>query len=209
MEVAVQKVSDDIRLSGFNTSNEAIGFAKLLIDSKLVPPAYKSPEAVVTVILQGRELGFGPITSLNNINSIQGKPTLNVHAIAAKLATAGVAYQLIQDYEPVYKTEGGEEKIVDRITTFKFYKKWHGETITNEVSYRWSEATKAGLTTKDNWVKMPRIMLRTRALSVGARLAAPEALLGLYETSELADVHNIPYDVTDEGEVTIIQTNQE
>lgn len=202
-QITIQPVSDDIKLAGFKTSTEALGFANLLITSKLVPPAFKTPEAVVAVILQGRELGFGPVTSLNNINNIQGKPTLNVHAIAAKLATAGVAYQLIQDYAPVYKP--GTEELIDRVTTFRFYKKWHGETITNEVSYHWSEAAKAGLTTKDNWTKMPRIMLRARCLAVGARLAAPEALLGLYETSEWADVTNTPYEVTDEGEVTIIQ----
>lgn len=203
--IQTQVVSDDIKLSGFNTVGDALSFAKLLIDSKLIPSTLKTPDAVVAVILQGRELGFGPITSVNNINNIQGKPTLGVHAIAAKLAQAGLTYQLIKDYEPETKTDAeGKETIVDRVTTFRFFRMWNGRVIENDVSYRWSEATKAGYTTKDNWLKMPRIMMRTRALTVGARLVAPEAILGLYETSELADAKDVNYSVTEEGEVTVI-----
>ena len=203
--IQAQVVSDDIKLSGFSTVGEALSFAQLLIDSKLIPSTLKTPDAVVAVILQGRELGFGPITSVNNINNIQGKPTLGVHAIAAKLAQAGLTYQLIKDYEPETKTDAeGKETIVDRVTTFRFFRMWKGRVIENDVSYRWSEATKAGYTTKDNWVKMPRIMMRTRALTVGARLVAPEAILGLYETSELADAKGVNYSVTEEGEVTVI-----
>ena len=203
-EIITQPVSDDIKLSGFNNATEAIAFAKVLIDSKLIPSSLKTPEAVVAVILQGKELGFGPITSVNNINNIPGKPTLNVHAIAAKLAQSGIAYQLIKDYEPETTVKDGQNTIIDRVTTFRFLKMWNGQVITNEVSYRWSEAVKAGYVTKDNWVKMPRIMLRTRALTLGARLVAPEAILGLYETSEMADVTGLNYSVTEEGEVTII-----
>jgi hypothetical protein len=203
--IQTQAISDDIKLSGFSTVGEALSFAQLLIDSKLIPSTLKTPDAVVAVILQGRELGFGPITSVNNINNIQGKPTLGVHAIAAKLAQAGLTYQLIKDYEPETKTDAeGKETIVDRVTTFRFFRMWNGRVIENDVSYRWSEATKAGYTTKDNWVKMPRIMMRTRALTVGARLVAPEAILGLYETSELADAKDVNYSVTEEGEVTVI-----
>ncbi len=203
--IQTQVVSDDIKLSGFSTVGDALSFAKLLIDSKLIPSTLKTPDAVVAVILQGRELGFGPITSVNNINNIQGKPTLGVHAIAAKLAQAGLTYQLIKDYEPETKTDAeGKETIVDRVTTFRFFRMWNGRVIENDVSYRWSEATKAGYTIKDNWLKMPRIMMRTRALTVGARLVAPEAILGLYETSELADAKDVNYSVTEEGEVTVI-----
>jgi hypothetical protein len=200
--VEVQRVTDDIKLSGFKSAQEAMNFAKVLIDSKMIPTTLKTPESVVAVILQGRELGFGPLTSLNNINNIQGKTVLNVHAIAAKLAMSGLAYELVQDYEPIKNEEG---KTIDYVTTFKFFKKWNDMVINNIVSYRWSEAVKAGLTSKDNWVKMGRIMMRARALAIGARLAAPEAMLGMYETTELADAKGINYEVTEEGEVTIIE----
>jgi hypothetical protein len=202
--ISVQPVTDDIKLSGFRTAEEAIDFAKLLIESKMVPQSFKTPESLVAVILQGRELGFGPVTAINNINNIQGKPTLNVHAIAAKIIQSGIAYQLVQDYEPIKAMKDGEERVVDYVTTFRFFKLWNGQTITNDVSYRWSEAVKAGYTTKDNWVKMPRIMMRTRALSIGARLVAPEAILGLYETSEWADVKGVAYEITEEGDAQIV-----
>lgn len=44
-------------------------------------------------------------------------------------------------------------------------------------------------------------MMRARCLALGGRFVAPEALLGLYETSEWADVVNQPVKINDEGEV--------
>ena len=61
-----------------------------------------------------------------------------------------------------------------------------------------------GLTTKSNWVKMKKIMLWNRCLTIGARRVAPDALLGLYETSEAAEFSNIEHTVSEEGTVTII-----
>jgi len=45
-------------------------------------------------------------------------------------------------------------------------------------------------------------MLRSRALSIGARFVAPHAMLGMYETSEWADVVNIDsIEIDEDGEI--------
>ena len=46
-------------------------------------------------------------------------------------------------------------------------------------------------------------MLRTRALALGARLVAPEALMGMYEVNEMADMQDVDIEVDETG--TIIQ----
>lgn len=202
-ELVPEKIMDDVKFSHFENTDQALAFAEVLINSKLVPPSLKTPEAVVAVILQGRELGFGPVTSVNNINNIQGKPTLSIHAMTAKISQAGIVYQVIKDFEDITAIKDGEEKIVDRVTVIRFFKKWNGQIITNDISYHWSEAAKSGYTTKDNWQKMPRIMLRNRCLAIGARFVCPEAILGLYETAELADAKGVNYETTEDGVVIL------
>lgn len=74
------------------------------------------------------------------------------------------------------------------------------------ASYSYNEALAAGLANnpkKEPWLKYPKQMTLNRALSFGGRLIASDTLLGMYETSELADVHNINYNLED-GKVTII-----
>lgn len=197
------------RLDEFKTVGDMLNYAEVLIRSNLVPKTLTRPEQVVTVIQQGRELGFGAITSLNNIHNIKNKATLSVHAIGALLKKAGIKYKIIKDYEDYIsysdteKDANNNPKILGRtkITTIRFYEKFGNTVIENDMSYTWGEATVAGLVTKDNWIKMPKIMLRNRCLAIGARFVAPDALLGMYETSELAEVEGVDLKLDDEGKV--------
>ena len=193
------------KLDNFRTVEDMLGLAKTLIDSKLVPPTLRTPEMVVTVIQQGRELGFGAVTSINNIHNIQGKPCLSVHAINAKLAQKGIKIKTLKDFE--IQKEG---ESVDAVTTIRFYVPLE-KPINNsfyleeDVTFKWSQAVDMGLTSKDNWKKMKSIMLWNRCLSIGARRVAADSLLGLYEITELADSLNVPYNITEEGTVTILK----
>lgn len=197
------------KLSEFTSAEDILKYAELLISSKLVPTSFKTPEQIVAVVAQGRELGFGPVTSINNIHNIQGKPTLSVHAIAALLKNSGIVYKLIEDGVYV-KSDGTTDKIkqadvayVDRRTTIRFYEKPKGMNIIvdNEVSFTLSEAKSQGLLDKDNWKRMQLIMLRNRCLTVGARFVAPNALLGMYEATEWADVTGETVLLDEEGNI--------
>lgn len=204
--VAVSEESQVAKFDDFSNVGQMTEFAKVLIASKMLPPAYNSPEKVVAAVVQGKELGMDAMTAINNLHVIQGKPTLSVHAIAALLKKAGVMYEIVKDYEPVYeKNDDGKEVLIDRITTIKFSQFKHDRWFENEISFTMKEAKKQDLTSKDNWKRMPNIMLRARALAIGARFSAPEALLGLYETSEYAEVKNVQHQVNDEGAVIINQ----
>lgn len=206
-------------------SGGAIQEAQSLIDSGFLPSTFKRPEQVITAYMMGAELGFDKVTSINSIHVIEGKPTLSVHAISSLIKKAGVHYELIKDFETVYSetqmlnkegkpafNKSGEPVMkktaidVETVIEFTQYvpiKTPDGKTaykeVTNAIGFRWSEAVDQGLDKKPNWKRMKRIMMRARALAIGARFAAPEALMGYYESNEIADSKNITLNIDEEG----------
>ncbi len=184
------------KFTKFDTVEDMKAYAQVLLDSKLIPDAFKTVEAVVAAVAQGRELGFEPVTSLNNIHVIQGRATLSVHAIAALIKKAGIIYKLLEDAVYV-REDGGADKLkipdivyVDRRTTIRFYsrsKDMPTLVVENDISFTFTEARDQALTDKPTWKKMLKIMLRNRTLAIGARFVSPDALLGMYESVEWAD----------------------
>lgn len=200
--IVLQETPNLTKLDSFSNVEEMMKFASVLISSKLVPSAFNTPEKVVAAVVAGKELGMGAMTSLMNLPVIAGRATLSVHAIGGLLRKGGIAVQTTQDFQPMKDKEG---KNVDVVTTIAFFRMFNGREIEEKVSFKWSDATKMGLTTKDTWKSMPAIMLWNRCFAIGARRVAPDYLLGMYETAEWADVHNVPYQVNEEGSVTIIK----
>lgn len=98
---------------------------------------------------------------------------------------------------------------VDRITKYKFtrfIKGADGKFRKMEVysEYKMSDAGRAGLLEKDNWVKHPPRMLDARAFTTGAREIAADITLGIYALNELADEYNIPYNISANLEETLV-----
>jgi hypothetical protein len=204
--------------------------AKVMIESGLCPKNINAPEQVVMIMKMGSEIGLNTMAALNNIHSIQGRPTLGVHAIAGQLKKYGVTYNVVSDFLPMYDATGS---VCDYITVIEFvdtvaltaFKKELLEikdlpadirqlyiaaldktkgTIFHSQAFKWSEAQSMELTGKDNWKKMPRQMCSTRCLTLGGRFFKPEALMGYLETSEAAEVFNVQHSIDEEGEVTIL-----
>lgn len=188
---------------------EKIIIADAMIDGGLVPRSFAGDAgAVISAVEMGLELGLGAWASLNNIITIQGKATLTLNAMLSLARSKGVLINITKDYEliPVeVRTAEGVRKKHDRATTVVITR---GEDIyspsgklldsrISEYTYTkyWAEAKKAELTDKDNWKKMPRLMLRARAITEALRLYAADIILGMYETSEIADPANIIVDI--------------
>jgi len=207
-EIVKKKISNEVaKFDNFSNVGEMLDFAKVLIDSKLVPDNLSKPEQVVAIITQGKELGFSAMTALNNMHNIQGKATLGIHAIAALIRQSGIKYELTEDYVWIREDGTGDKykkkdiKYVDIRTTITFYEKWQDKTLTTPFIFTWNEATKMELTKKSNWKKMPSVMLRNRCLALGARFVAPEAILGVYEAAEWADAKGSDILLDAEGNV--------
>ena len=62
----------------------------------------------------------------------------------------------------------------------------------------------AGLTSKETWKAYKKTLLWNRCAAFGARRIAPDVLTGVYETTEMLDVENKTYKLSDEGDITIL-----
>lgn len=86
----------------------------------------------------------------------------------------------------------------DYITVIKFERVYNnGKVKTHTNTFRYSQAILAGLTTKDNWVRMPSNMCLSRCFTDGIRVVGSDVVFGLYEVSEIADATNVKVDTID------------
>jgi hypothetical protein len=212
--------------SGLSTLPAVIGVGDLfalsteIVKSKLSP--LKTAEDVFIVLKHGQELGLTPMVALSNIHVIGSRPAIGIHIITAKLLSNSIIYKIIQDYEP-YKIKGADGQEVFK--TFKYngkdipdyrtkivfkrqLRQFDGTIETMEIDFtlRLSEINQLGLLERDQWQKQPRTMLRTRCLSMGARLIASDLLNGFYEISEAADIAKKDVNVTEDGQVLDVET---
>jgi hypothetical protein len=78
-------------------------YAQELIEgkSKLVP--YKSVGDVIVVLQAAKDFGIPISAAFQNLYAINGRASVGIHFIQARLLNAGVTYKIIKDFEPVYK----------------------------------------------------------------------------------------------------------
>lgn len=134
-----------------------------LIDSKQLPVHIKTIADVYTIGKMGRELGFPVMQALHFIIPIQGKLTLSAKAIGALMRKNGVTMQTLEDALYIYRdgaaleyprtvVDAVADKPIDRRTVILFTR----DGIAEKVSFTWIDATNQGLTTKDNYRRMPK-----------------------------------------------------
>jgi len=139
------------------SEKELRGFLQTLIESKKLPTHVKTVEDAFTIAQMGKELGFATMQAFHYIIPIQGKLSLSAKATGALLRKGGVKYITEEDGVMVYpngKLEPSKdgEKPVDQRTTILFIR----EGLEERTSFTWKDAEKQGLTTKDNWKRMPK-----------------------------------------------------
>lgn len=201
------ELSTDI--ANVKTIEGLLAFGEVLLKSQLTP--LKSKEDIMIAVLTARTLGIPEMSGINNIHPVNGRGTLGVNIYAALAIKAGIVFTIIEDFQPVKVLVDGIEKMTaDKRTTINFKRKIKQpdgtyETMEMKHSIRMSEMELQKLTEKDNWMKMPRTMLRTRTLTTGLRLIAADIYMGIYETTELLDANNVQYVATDDTEFTEVQ----
>lgn len=153
----------------------ALKIAESFAKSELIPKALQGkPNDVLIVLLMGRDFGWSAMQSVRLIDVIQGKPVINA---AGKMGLC-LASPLCEYFELVESTP---EKAT-------YETKRRGATKPRQFSYSIVDATTAGLTTKDNWRRMPREMLRARASSGLANIVYADLVGGLLTAEEARDI---------------------
>ena len=161
--------------------DDACRLAQRLHDSRMFS-AYGTPQAVLSTLLLGRELGLPAMASLRSVHVIEGKHSLSADLMVALVLRSGMA-----EYFDLVET-------TDKICTYETLR--NGKKKPLKLSYTIEQAEKAGLLAPPRpgkkpspWHKMPTQMLRARAKSELARLVYPDLLAGLYTPEELRDAN--------------------
>lgn len=173
-EAEVMPPADYERQLDPRTPAEARKVAVDLFQSRLMS-AYGSPQAVLSTIMLGRELGLPAMASLRAVHIIEGKHSLSADAMVALVLKSGFA----EYFEPV---EFDAMK-----STWETKRK--GGRNPQRFTYTIEEARAAGLIKdKSGWSKSPTDMLNARAKSKLARLVYPDVVGGFYTPDELREI---------------------
>ena len=149
--------------------DETIKLGEILAESGYFADTKSTAQAVVKV-LAGRELGFGAVASLTGVSIVQGRPTIGANLMAALVKRS-------RRYDYRVKT------LTEQAAVIVFFE--YGQTV-GESPFTIQDATKAGLTGRDNWKHYARNMLFARALSNGVRWFCPDLTGGpIYTPDEL------------------------
>ncbi len=153
-----------------NGIEEAYRLSKILVASGLMPKHVRSPEAAFAILAAGRELGLTAMQSMRSLYFVEGKVTLSADLMVAlvKKHPDCLYFRIVENTN-------------DRCTCET---KRDGEEPTR-MTWAIEDASKAGLTGKDNWKKYPKAMLRARVSADLCRAVYPDALLGTYDPDEL------------------------
>lgn len=134
--------------------------------------------------------------------------------IVSKIKDENITSKVLErgNYPVVILAKDGIPIIDDRITKFKFTRRKksieNGEEVFKDIiefgEFRYSDAVKADLIKpKSAWNNYPRIMMKHRAFTFGARAIAADLLLGMNTVDELYDIEGKTYDVKEDNIIVV------
>lgn len=152
--------------------------AELIANSGMVPKGYEGNAGAVLVAVQmGAELGLSPMSAIQNIAVINGRPSLWGDAGLALVCTHRDFVDIIEELSSTK-----EEAVATCTITRK------GRTPTVRT-FSFTDAKKAGLAGKQGpWTQYPKRMLQMRARWFAMRDAFPDALRGVASAEESQDI---------------------
>jgi hypothetical protein len=127
--------------------------------------------AVAAAILAGRELGLGPMASLQHIRIIKGTPALSANMQRGLVQAAGHHIRYVRTTSAECTVQGRRR----------------GEDDWTTVTWTLDDARTQNLLGKDNWKRMPRQMLAARATAELCRLLFADVIAGMPYTVEDLD----------------------
>ncbi len=168
---------------------DAMELSKLIADSDLAPKDYRGkPGNVLIAVQMGQEVGLSPMTAIQSIAVINGKPSLYGDVGKAILLSKGFIIEE-GDTEVVKKTGAGRCKIT---------RPGHPPC---ERTFTIENAKSAGLWGKEGpWTKYKERQLAWRAFWFAARDVAADVLKGLNGAEEIQDL-----EVRDMGAAEVVR----
>jgi hypothetical protein len=134
----------------------------------------KTPEQALGLMLVAQAEGQHPASITQDYDIIQGKATRKTNSVLARFQAAGG------------KVEWHELSGTKAEATFT-----HPQGGSLRLDWTFEMATKAKLTSKDNWQGYPRAMLRARLIAEGVRAVYPAAIGGYLVPEEAMDINDV------------------
>ena len=190
--------------SSIYQSTESFEFAqrqaKSLAESKLVPTQYQGQECLPNCLValeMSKRMNLSPLTVMQNLNVIHGKPTWSSQFITSNILGCG----RFKNFDYVVTGKDQTLSVQCQAIRLEDNKLVKGTAVTMKM------AQQEGWTRKNSkYQSMPEIMLKARAATFFGRQYIPDLLLGVQTSEEIVDIQ--PIDVTT-GNVEVVGNQQE
>lgn len=157
--------------------------AKALCASDLVPKEYKGniPNTMIALEIAHR-LGASPLSVMQNLYIVQGKPGWSSQFIIAALNSTNKFSPLRFEED---EQDGGRTRAwaIEKATGEKLYAPWVSLSMAKAEGWLDKNGSK--------WKTMPELMRKYRAAAFFGRLYAPEVLMGMHTVEEVVDVIDV------------------
>lgn len=188
------KYNTDFSLGIFGSSDNfmmATQMAKAFASSTIVPKEYQGNYAngLVAIDMANR-LKTSPLTVMQNLDVIQGRPAWRATFLIAMINSSGKYDMELQFYETQDKNG---KPYSCTCWTEKNGRKVTGIEVTMDMAQAEGWVNKNG----SKWKTMPQVMLRYRAASFFSRMNCPELSNGLYTVEEVIEIADADYKVFD------------
>lgn len=155
--------------------------ATIMSASGLMPKGMERPESVFVAVQMGMEVGLSPMQAVQNIASINGRPTIWGDAMLGLVRGSGLMEAIKEDRQG----EGDQMEAICQV-----WRKDEEEPAVGRFSV--ADAKRAQLWGKPGpWTQYPKRMLQMRARAFALRDKFPDVLKGLHAREEFEGAQEV------------------
>ncbi len=200
MTTEITKTNTDGESSIYQTT-ESFEFAqrqaKSLCQSQLVPTQYQGQNGLSNCLValeMSKRMNLSPLTVMQNLNVIHGKPTWSSQFITSNILGCG----RFKNFD--YIVTGKDDSLSVQCQAIRL----EDNKLVKGTAVSMKMAQQEGWTAKNKkYQSMPELMLRNRAATFFGRQYIPDLLLGVQTSEEVVDIE--PINVTDTVEPEVVQ----
>ena len=164
--------------------------AKSLADSQLVPKQYQGQQGLSNCLValeMSKRMNLSPLTVMQNLNVIHGKPYWSAQFIASTIMSCG----RFSNFDYLVKGQGETLEVQCVATRLEDKTQVKGTAVSMRM------ARMEGWTKNSKYTSMPELMLRNRAATFFGRQYIPDLLLGVQTSEEVVDIEPEPINVSE------------
>ena len=165
--------------------------AKSLCQSQLVPTQYQGQQGLPNCLValeMSKRMNLSPLTVMQNLNVIHGKPTWSAQFITSNIIGCG----RFTNFDYLVKGQGETLEVQCIATRLEDKKQVKGTAVSMRMARQEGWAAR-----NSKYASMPELMLRNRAATFFGRQYIPDLLLGVQTSEEVVDIESEPINVSE------------